>query len=153
MPDVIDEATDEELERQVVRRLTRWGLAKRWLTRVGITNPKPANPISWWGPCVLDGNVEQIGIESMRDVCPWDLDEARETDLCVHALPGHLSATVIEEYMHTGERERKAWRLGIEERAMRLRLRQAHVLLLELFNLAAAGLPLECSYRGPGRPS
>lgn len=150
---VIDDYRGAEFQDHVVRRLTRWGLTKRWLTRVGVSNPKPANPISWWGPCVLDGNVEQIGIESMRDVCPWDLDEARETDLCVNALPGHLSSTVIEEYMHTGERAHKAWRLGIEERAMRLRLSQAHVLLLELFNCAAAGLPLECSYQGPGRPT
>lgn len=150
---VAEDVSGAEFQDHVVRRLTRWGLTKRWLTRVGVTNPKPANPISWWGPSVLNGNVEQIGIESIRDVCPWDLDEARETDLCVHALPSHLSATVIEEYMHTGERERKAWRLGIDERTMRRRLSQSHILLLELFNCAAAGLPLECGYQGPGRPS
>lgn len=136
----------------VIFRLTRWGLTKRWLSRSGVKNPKPADPISWWGPCVLNGNVEQTGLDSVRDVCPWNLDEARETDLCVNALPGHLSATVIEEYWRLGTRELKAHRLGVDQRTMRRRLSLAHTLLLELFNLAAADLPLECSYQGPGRP-
>lgn len=137
----------------VMYRLTRWGLAQRWLTGRNITNPKPRHPASWWGPCVLNGNIEQTGIESVRDVCPWNLDEARETGICVNALPGHLSAAIEEEYLKTGNRERKAWRLGIDERTMRRRLAQAYPLLLELFNCAAAGLPLECNYQGPGRPA
>lgn len=137
----------------VIYRLTRWGLTKRWLSRVGVRNPKPSGMNSWWGPIVLDGNVEQSGFESIRDVCPWNLDEARETDLCVNALPSHLGETVIEEYQRTGSRELKADRLGIDDSTMRRRLSQAHVLLLDLFNGAAAGLPLECKYRGPGRPS
>lgn len=137
----------------VIYRLTRWGLTRRWLTRVGVTNPKPQPARSWWGPCVLNGNIEQTGIESVRDVCPWNLDEARETGVCVNALPGHLSAAVEEEYVKRGTRGEKSKRLGIDDSTMRRRLSLAHVLLLELFNCAAAGLPLECSYRGPGRPS
>lgn len=136
----------------VIYRLTRWGFAKRWLTRVGVKNPKPSGMNSWWGPIVLDGNVEQIGLESMHDVCPWNLDEMRETDLCVNALPGHLSAAVAEEYLKTGDRETKAARLGLDPSAMRRRLRIAYPLLLDLFNAAAAGLPLDVDYRAPGRP-
>jgi hypothetical protein len=136
----------------VIFRCTRWGLATRWLSRVGIANPVPGDMFSWWGPTVLNGNVEQLGLESMRDVCPWNLDEARETGLCVNALPGHLSAAVEEEYLKLGDRDVKAYRLGIDARSMRRRLSLAHTLLLDLFNAAAAGLPLECNYRGPGRP-
>lgn len=137
----------------VILRCNRWGFTVRWLSRLGVTNPVPGDPVSWWGPTCLDGNVEQTGIESVRDVCPWNLDEARETGLCVNALPGHLSATVEEEYVKRGDRELKAFRLGIDTRTFRRRLSIAHPLLLELFNLAAAGLPLEISYRSPGRPA
>jgi hypothetical protein len=137
----------------VIYRLTRWGLAKRWLSRAGVKNPKPAEINSWWGPIVLDGNVEQTGIESIRDVCPWNLDEARETDVCVNALPGHLSAAIEEEYLKSGDRELKSARLGIDPSTMRRRLSAAHVLLLDLFNASAASLPLQVNYRGPGRPA
>jgi hypothetical protein len=137
----------------VIYRLTRWGLTKRWLSRAGVKNPKPAEMNSWWGPIVLDGNVEQTGIESMRDVCPWNLDEARETDVCVNALPGHLSAAIEEEYLKSGDRELKSARLGIDPSTMRRRLSAAHVLLLDLFNASAASLPLQVNYRGPGRPA
>lgn len=136
----------------VIYRLTRWGLAKRWVANAGVRNQKPAKIQSAWGPMWIDGNVEQIGIESTRDVCPWNLDEMRETDLCVNALPGHLSAAVEEEYMKKGDRELKAARLGIDPSSMRRRLSTAHILLLDLFNAAAAGLPLEVDYRAPGRP-
>lgn len=136
----------------VIYRLTRWGMATRWLANAGIPNQKPAEVQSAWGPMWIDRNVEQIGIESTRDVCPWNLDEARETGLCINALPGHLSAAVEEEYLRKGDREVKAARLGIEPSAMRRRLTLAYPLLLDLFNAAAAGLPLECDYRAAGRP-
>lgn len=136
----------------VILRCNRWGYTKRWLTRVGISNPVPTDVNSSWA-LWLNGNVEQIGIESVRDVCPWNLDEARETDVCVNALPGHLSVAVVEEYVKTGTRELKAHRIGIDASTMRRRLTVAHTLLLDLFNAAAAGLPLQCDYRAPGRPA
>jgi hypothetical protein len=133
-------------------RCTRWGLVSRWKGRVGVSNPVPEEMTSWWGAVVLDGNVEQQGLESVRDVCPWDLEEAAETQQCVDALPDWLRDTVTEEYCKPGNRELKAIRLGIDARQMRRRLDRAHVLLLELFNLSAADLPLEVDYRPPGRP-
>lgn len=143
----------EALQTYVIFRCTRWGLTMRWLQRAGVTNPVPRDMTSWWGPIVLDGNVEQVGIESVRDVCPWNLEEAQETQRCVNALPGHLWSTVTEEYVKIGNRELKAARLGIDARTRRRRLNTAHALLLDLFNAAGAGLPLETNYRGPGRPA
>lgn len=136
----------------VILRCNRWGFTQRWVTRLGVTDPRPFPMTSWWGPIVLDGNVEQLGIETVRDICPWNLDEAAETARCVMALPEYLRDTLVEEYVKRGTKTQKATRLGIEPRAYRKRLTIAHVLLLDLFNAAAVGLPLEVDYRPPGRP-
>lgn len=136
----------------VMLRCNRWGLTQRWVTRVGVTDPRPFPMTSWWGPIVLDGNVEQLGIDSVRDVCPWDLDEAAETARCVMELPEYLRDTLVEEHVKRGTKIEKAARLGIESRAYRKRLTVAYTLLLDLFQAAAVGLPLEIDYRAPGRP-
>lgn len=136
----------------VILRCNRWGLTMRWITRLGVTDPRPFPVSSWWGPIVLDGNVEQLGIDSVRDVCPWNPQEAEETLKCVEALPEYLRDTLVEQYVKRGTQAEKAARLGIEPRAFRRRLSIAHGYLLDLFQAAAVGLPLEIDYRAPGRP-
>lgn len=136
----------------VIMRCARLARFVRWVEGLGVKDPRPPLTSSWWGPIVLNGNVEQLGL-SVKDTCPVDIAEAVDTRSCIMALPDHLKDAVITEYFLNGRQSDKAGRLAIEVRAYRRRLQQAHTLLLELFNLSAADLPLEVDYRGPGRPS
>jgi hypothetical protein len=134
----------------VMGRCARWGTYVRWLHRSGVASVEPRRVASWWGPIVLDGNIEQIMM--VREPSPVNIPEATETGNCIMALPSHLRDTVVEEYAVRGKQYEKAESLRIDVDTLRHRLNVAYPLLLELFNLAAASLPLECSYRGPGRP-
>lgn len=134
----------------VIGRCFRWGTYVRWLHWSGVVVFRPKSVISWWGKFVLDPNVEKLMIA--RDPAPVSIPEAIETGNCVMALPEHLRAAVSEEYAARGKQYEKARALGIDVDTLQIRLQTAYPLLLELFNCAAAGLPLECSYRGPGRP-
>lgn len=156
-----DKARDDEMtgipdnvafQTYVILRLSRLGRFVRWVDGLGVRNPKPADVISWWGPIVMNGNVEQTGLESIRDICPVDIVEAEETRRCIIALPQHLFETVIQEYVVCGKQAQKAHALDIDVSTFRRRLTVAHAVLLDLFNAAAAGLPLEANYPSPGRP-
>lgn len=135
----------------VMYRCNRWGTYTKWLRRAGIVNVTPKSVVSWWGKIVLDGNVANTSIGA-RDVCPVNATEAIETGRCVMALPEHLMLTMVEEHCEIGTQEDKAAALDIDARAFRYRKDAAYALLLELFNLAAAGLPLIVEYQAPGRP-
>jgi hypothetical protein len=136
----------------VVLRLNRWGVYVRWLTSGG-SDPRPPRLTSWWGKLVMEPNVEQSDrVSLVTRECPVDIDEARETEACVRALPEHLKRTMIEEYLVRGTADQKAQALAIEVRAFRYRRDRAHNLLLGLFNDAAAGLPLEVEEPITGRP-
>lgn len=139
----------------VMLRLNRWRVYVRWLTSNGVADPAPLPVQSWFGRMMQD-RVQQSGRINTDSTCPVDIEEARETQACVMALAAdheYLYRTVIEDYLVGGSQEQKAEALGIEVRAFRNRRDAMHVKLLELFNLAAAGLPLVCERkRGPGRP-
>lgn len=125
----------------------------RWLTSRGIDDPRPAPVASWWHKLVTARNVQQVDAVSVnRGECPVDIEEARETQACVVALPEHLRRTMVEEYLVRGTQEQKADALGIEPKAFRARRDRAHHELLGLFNDAAAGLPLVCNLPVRGRP-
>jgi hypothetical protein len=134
----------------VMARCARWGTYVRWLSWTRIAPSKPKSVVSWWGKLVLDGNIEQLMMA--REAAPVSIPEAIETGNCVMALPAHLRDAVVEEYAVRGKQSEKAEALGIDTDTLRRRLETAYPLLLELFNCAAASLPLECNYRGPGRP-
>jgi hypothetical protein len=136
----------------VILRCNRLGRFARWAEGLGVADPRPADMRSWWGPIVMDGNVEQSGFDSLRDICPVDIIEADETRRCILALPNHLRDTIIQEYVVCGKQAQKARALGIHVRTYRHRLNVAHTLLLDLFNAVAADLPLEVNYQPPGRP-
>lgn len=149
---LIEEADAGVLELYVVLRCNRLRNFERWVSGIGIKDPRPAGVISWWSPIVMEGNVEQIGFATLRGVCPVNLEEALETRNCIIALPDYLKDAIIQEYIVGGTRLQKARNLEIEPRAFKNRLRVAHGMLLELFKLADEGLPLIPRYRGPGRP-
>lgn len=117
------------------QRCVRWGVFERWCVKVRIgpaSSPSEVN--SWWAKIVLEGNVEQIGIESTRGVCPVNLEEAVETRRCVSLLDPHLRNVVWQEHVRSGRRQRdKAWTLGITTRTFRHRLDVAYPLLAERF--------------------
>jgi len=135
----------------VILRCARWGQYVRWAERDKDRDPRPPRIGSWWGPIVLDGNVEQIG-EGTADICPVDVAEGMETQQCVYALPEHLRDTIIEEYVVCGNQAQKADALGIDQRQYRRRLSESHTLLLGLFNDVAAGIEPHIAPRTRGRP-
>lgn len=137
----------------VMLRCGRLGRFARWAEGLGVADPRPQRVTSWWGPVVMSGNVEQLGLESIRGLCPVDIIEADETRRCIMALPDHLRDAIVQEYVVCGKQAQKARALGIEVRAYQRRISLAHTLLLDLFNAAAADLPLEVDYRAPGRPA
>lgn len=138
------------MQTYVIARCARWGTYVRWLQWSRVMVGRPRGVVSWWGKLVLDGNIEQIML--VREPAPVSVPEALETGNCIMALPAHLRDAVVEEHGAGGKQWEKAEALGIDVSTLLRRLDTAYPLLLELFNLAAAGLPLECNYRGPGRP-
>lgn len=94
---------------------------------------------------MLDGNVEQIGIESVRDICAVDVGEARETRRCIDALDKPLRLAMIQEHVIRGKQQQKAYALGIDRTTYWRRCERAYVLLLGCFNDVAAEIDLEDS--------
>jgi hypothetical protein len=126
----------------VMLRCNRWGTYVRWSHRTLSKNPKPQGMNSWWGPIVFDGNVEQIGIESVRDICPVNIDEALETDRCVKLLPDKLRKAMLQEHVIRGTQAQKAAALGIDRTTFWRHCERAYVLLLGMFNDVAAQVPV-----------
>lgn len=137
----------------VMLRLNRWAVWVRWENSRGAGDPKPQRVVSWMGK-LQRGRIEQIGEASTAFValCPVDISEASETSQCVRALPEWARRTVVEDYLVGGTAAQKAEALGITDRALRKRRDAVHGMLLELFNLAAARLPLVLSAREVSRP-
>lgn len=133
----------------VMLRLNRWRVYVCWLTSAGVSDPRPAGVVSQWGTLMRDRVQQDRGADTC---CPVDKVEAQETQRCVAALPEYLRDTVVEDYLVGGTQQQKAKALGIQEKAFRNRRMSAHTVLLELFNLAAAGLPLQVITCRRGRP-
>lgn len=125
----------------VIQRCNRWGTYALWHRNTGMRETKPKPMRSWWGPIVLDGNVEQLGRDA-RDVCPVDIAEALETGKCVLALPPHLRLAVTAEHTHSGTQEQKAQALGISRTTYWRRCQEAYTLLLGIMNDVAAQAPI-----------
>lgn len=121
----------------VEARLGRWTVWYRWGTRPG---PRPV--ISWYGPMVLDPNVQQP--DRRITVCPVDISEAEQTDAAVRALdPVYLRETIFQVYLRGGTIEQKCGALGLRSRqALYNRLDSAYIKLLGYFNDQAADIPL-----------
>lgn len=143
---------DVAFQTYVILRCNRLGQFARWFEGLGVADPKPQKVTSWWGAIVMNGNVEQLGLDSIRDVCPVDIIEADETQRCILALPDYLKDTIVQEYVVCGKQAEKAHFLGIDTRTYRRRLSRAHIILLDFFNAAAAGLPLELPPQTGPRP-
>lgn len=122
----------------VILRCNRWGTYVRWSHRTLARDPAPQDTRSWWGPIVLDGNVEQIGLASVLDLCPVDIPEALETGTCVERLPDHLRKAMLQEHVIRGTQAQKSRALEIERTAFWRRCERAYVLLLGMFNDEAA---------------
>ena len=129
------------LNTYVVMRCYRWGVWVRWKDSQNVACPKPKQVISWWGKTIMDGNVEQVGIAKTPDaICPVDTEEAQETHACVFRLPDELKEAMIQEYVIGGTQQQKARACAVDRTTFWRRCERAHVLLLELMNLAAADL-------------
>lgn len=126
-----------------ILRCNRWGVYVRWSQRNVARNPKPAEMRSWWGPIVLDGNVEQDRPPSAYSLCPVDVAEALETQACIDKLPKHLKRAMIQEHVLQGTQRQKANALEIDRTSFWRRCERAYQLLLGMFNDAGAGLPIE----------
>lgn len=86
-------------------QLVKWGIYKRWLERGGsIGGPRRIR--SWWCPVITDRLVQGHGNKPgpKQDVCPVDIEEARDMDACVSALLG------VDEDLHKVVME--CWYLG-----------------------------------------
>lgn len=123
-----------QLHTYVESRLHRWRV---WLNTG--SNPTPKRVISWWGPSVLDRNVEQTGQPHEVTV---DVDEAVETDRTVRILPTDLREAVFEVWTKGGTMAQKAKALHITRDGLYKRLDRAYPALLGYFNDQAAGVPL-----------
>lgn len=124
----------------VIYRCNRYGTYIRWMNHGSVRSAGPKPVRSQWGS-IMQGRVEQIGgpVES----CPVDSTEATETGRCILALPKDLRDAIIEEHVVGGTQQQKADALGIDRTTFWRRCQAAYPKLLELMNLAAAGLPLE----------
>ena len=101
--------------------------------------PGPRELISWWGPAIIDRNVEQLGRTIKIRVDPT---EAEETDHAVRALPYDLRKAVFEFWTRGGTMEQKARALRCSRVTLYARLDRANTRLLGYFNDQAAGLEL-----------
>ena len=128
-----------QLHIYVEGRLARWRV---WYHSG--KNPKPARVSSWWGPCVINPNVEQPGNTINIRV---DTPEAEETDLAVRALPVDLQDAIYEVWTKGGTMEQKARSLRLTRDGLYRRLDRAHTELLGLFNDQAAGIRLTIIHR------
>ena len=111
-------------------RLLRWSY---WF-HAG-RRPGPERVISWWGPLVLNGNVEQIGKLPQVRVDPT---EAEETDAAVRKLPQQLRSVVEEHWIRRGTVLQKCRALHVSRAIFYSRLDRAYNELLGLMNDALA---------------
>lgn len=101
---------------------------------------------SWWGPIILEGNVEQGG-KGIKEL-EFEVTECLETDEAVRALrliAPDLYQAVIESYLRGGTGEQKAKHLHCSRQTLYNRLDRAYGELLGLFNDLAAGIKLKTS--------
>lgn len=124
-----------QLHTYVEGRLGRWSY---WVT-TSLTRGGPRRVTSWWGPMVLDRNVEQIG---RRRTLRIDPTEAEETELAVRALPCELRDAVIQAWTKGGTNDQKAKACGCCRETFWRRLQRANVKLLGYMNDIAADIPL-----------
>lgn len=127
----------------VEARLGRFGRYQRWL-RKGGSSPIPARLRSWYGPLILEPNVQGRGrpqvVVDLR--CPVDRQEAGETTRCVAVLEDDLRAVIIESYVQGGAVEQIVAELHCCRQTYYNRLYRAYGVLLGYFNDVAAGVPL-----------
>lgn len=129
------------LHTYVIFRCDRWGTYMRWLNKVSLGQLKPQYVKSWWGPMILDRNVERIAI--VREPGPEGVDEreAIETGTCVIALEEDLRDALIEVHVNRGTWQQQCQALGgIDRTTLWRRKERAYAELLGLFNDVAAGL-------------
>ncbi len=115
----------------VMTRLGRWKIWANWGTR-----PGPRRVVASMGKLLGPTEGEELGR------CPYE-DEAIETKECIDALEVSLRNVIIQCYLFGGTTLQKAQRLGCDKRTYHRRLERAYVKLLDLFNAAAADLPLD----------
>ncbi len=128
--------TGLSLHTYVEARLGRWVRWYHWGARPG---PKPVT--SWYGPMIIDRNVEQLGRRSTS--CEVDIDEAEETNTAVNHLPHELRDTIHETYLRGGTVKQKCRALGLKRReSYYARLTRAYNTLLGYLNDLSVGVPL-----------
>ncbi len=116
------------------------GRLLRWSAWVNMTKALgPRRVVSWWGPMVMNPNVEQIPVGRQVTV---DAEEAEETELAVRALPRELRDAVTESWTRAGTMEQHALALHCSRVTLYARLERANVQLLGFMNDLAAGVPL-----------
>lgn len=124
----------------VIYRCNRYGTYIRWLNHVSVRQSGPKPVRSQWGS-IMQGRIEQIG--GPVELCPVSAEEAMQTGLCIMALPKELREAIVEEHVVGGTQQQKADHLQIDRTTFWRRCQAAYPKLLELMNLAAAGLPLD----------
>lgn len=125
----------------VMYRCNRYGTYLRWLQRGSVRSHGPQQVRSQWGN-IMQGRVEQI-MAPAGDACPVNAAEALETGRCIAALPEDMREAIIQEHVIGGTQQKKADALGVDRTTLWRRCERAYPRLLELMNLAAAGLPLD----------
>jgi DNA-directed RNA polymerase specialized sigma24 family protein len=125
----------------VIWRCNRYGAYIRWLNRGSLRVYGPQQVRSAWG-AVMQGKVQQNGAPA-GDSCPVNAAEALETGRCIAALPDEMREAIIQEHVIGGTQQEKADYLKIDRTTFWRRCERAYPRLLEMMNLAAAGLPLE----------
>ena len=128
-----------QLHTYVEARLAKWRV---WYHSG--SSPIPPRVTSWWGPCIINRNVEQPGNSITVKV---DIPEAKETDLAVRALPEDLQDAIYEVWTRGGTMGQKARSLGLTRDGLYKRLERAHTELLGLFNDQAAGIRIVPRHR------
>jgi DNA-directed RNA polymerase specialized sigma24 family protein len=123
-----------QLHTYVEGRLRRWAI---WF-HAG-ERPGPKRVISFWGPMILNRNVEQTNRPRTVSVDPT---EAELTNRCVYALPRELLDVVLEVYTKGGTVEQKARALGCCRKTVYDRLDRVNIKLLGYFNDVEAGIAL-----------
>lgn len=125
-------------------QLVKWGIYKRWLEKGG-SRPGPKRVRSWWGPMITDRMVQGHRTPPMTEedsVCPVDIDEARDMDVCVAALgqlDPDLHMVVLECWYRGGTSEQQAEACRMSIGTYYRRLETAKEVLLGLLQEHLAG--------------
>jgi hypothetical protein len=100
---------------------------------------------SWWGPMVLDPQVQQSrtgGVPMADPPCEVDREEAQETERCIAVLPEKLRDVITQTYIHGGTVEQLLEALHCCRWSYYTWLYKAYDQLLGYFNDVACGVPL-----------